>query len=191
MSAAHTACLCRLHPSGSFYTEKMEFLIHIVSSPTSFSHVSEDASDPAVKRYHLFFRMLLFSPSPPPRMPLSRKSKCLSSKQEALRIASNASYIWLILPPLPPTHRHLHLTGMMGPWHHFRGFHDVTGLFGAFKCDASAHSPQFLPPPDEKWFRVRSKLQTISSQFYFHTGSHSPVVVLHINVVPVISVSNN
>lgn len=79
MSAAHTACLCRLHPSGSFYREKMEFLIHIVSSPTSFLHVSEDASDPAVKRYHLFFRVLLFSPSPPPRMPLSRKSKCLSS----------------------------------------------------------------------------------------------------------------
>lgn len=102
-------------------------------------------------QWNVFRGVFIFSPSQPPRMPLSTKSKCLSSlpnKRLYVGIASNASSIWLVLPTLPPTRHHLHLAGMMGPWHYFKGVHDVTGLFielsTRVQCDASAHSPQFL-----------------------------------------------
>lgn len=102
-------------------------------------------------QWNTFRGVLIFSPSQPHRTPLSMKSKCLSSlpnKSIYLGIASNASPIWLVLPTLPPTHHHFHLAGMMGPWQHFRGVHDVTGMFLELspreQCDASAHSPRFL-----------------------------------------------
>lgn len=65
-----------------------------------------------------------------------------SSKQGALRIASNEWPVLVVLPILPPTHWRLHLPGMMEPWQYFIGFRDVTGLFEhSAECDASAHSP--------------------------------------------------
>ncbi len=113
-------------------------------------------------------------------------------KREAVRIASNASLVWLILLPPPPTHCHLHLIGWEGPGTILKVFHHVASLFNrAFNkrvwCICPLTTVSFFSlSHDGQQFRVWSNPQVISFTILCSRKFTRPSsAALHKHLVPV------
>ncbi len=176
MSVSYSAC------SGSFHTEKMEshmhgFLTHFILA--CFWGRSRPCGESL-----WCFSVITFSSTQVSQFTTQDTQKIEVSfffKREAVRIASNASLVWLILLPHPPTHCHLHLIGWEGPGTILKVFHHVASLFNrAFNKRVWCICPLttvsfFLSPMMGSNLGCDQTHRLFPLQFCVHASSHAPV----------------